>query len=157
VTIIAAPATWTAASANPQVINVTRASFAPGSGVTDAVLAECGLEWKIPEYIAAWSPVPVVLAHDPTGAARLLTLEVRHVLGPGGGRWTGPKSMSIYGELLEPTGEGEWQRVASFHARRTTTRGRGTCEMLEVVANAIGRDVRPWLARPSLNTPLGEL
>ena len=156
VTVVAAPTHWTAASSDPGVVNLTPASFAPGSGVTDAVLAECGLDREIPQRIARWSPVPVNLTENPAGGARVLNVSVHHILAPGGGPWTGPKSMTIHGELVEPR-DGAWQVVASFDARRTTTRGGGTCDMLLIITDVLAKDVRPWLAQPTLNAPLGEL
>jgi hypothetical protein len=150
------PTSWAGASGDPRVINVPEATFAPGSRVTAAVLAECGLERRIPEYVARWSPVPVVLATDPAGAVRVLELEVLDIWAPRGGAWTGPKSLTVRGELREREAEG-WVLVGSFEARRTTARVGGTWEMLETVANTIGKDVRAWLVNPSLNAPLGEL
>jgi hypothetical protein len=156
VTIVEAPAQWSSASPDPGVINLHPATFAPGSGVREEVLAECGVERDIPERIARWSPVPVVLAEPSSGGARVLELEVRHIFAPGGGPLSGPKSMTVHGELTEAR-EGGRVVVGSFDVRRTTTRGTGTCEMLDIVADAIAKDVRRWLAHPSLNAPLGEL
>jgi hypothetical protein len=156
VTIVAYPTHWTPASSHPNVINLTPARFAPGSGVTEAVLAECGVERDLPQMIARWSPVPVTLAEQPVGGVRVLDLQVTHILAPGGGPWSGPKSMTVHGELHEVRAEG-WVTVASFDVRRTTTRGRGTCEMLDVIVDAIAKDVRPWLGYPTLNARLGEL
>lgn len=147
---------WTPASPDPAVINVTRLSFAPASGVSDAVVAECGLDRKVPEAIAHQTPVPLILAEDPAGGARVLVIQVTHILAPGGGSFSGPKSMTIHGELMEARPEG-WLITASFDARRTTTRGGGTCSMLGYIVDALGKDIRPWLAAPSLNARLGEL
>jgi hypothetical protein len=144
--------TWTAASTDPSLINLSKATFAANSGVTDAVLAECNLERELPEIIAQHTPVPVVLAEQTEGGARVLTLEVVNILAPGGGAWSGPKSLTLHGELVQ-----EGAVVASFDARRTTTRGAGTCDMLEVIVDALAEDIRPWLGEPTLNARLGEL
>ena len=144
--------TWSQASPDPNVITLTPASFSEGSGVTDAVRAECRLELQIPEEIARHTPVTVVLAADGQGGARVLTLEVTKILAPGGGAWSGPKSVTLHGELIQGGAV-----VASFDARRTTTRGAGTCEMLGYVVDALAKDIRPWLVAPTLNASLGEL
>lgn len=141
---------WTAASTDPNVLNLTQTTFAEGSTVTDAVRAECGLERRIPEQIARNSPIPVALAVTPDGPTTLHTT-VTYILGHGGGGFSGPKSITIHGELVQGGAV-----VASFDARRTTMRGGGTCDQLRVVADAIGKDVRPWLAAPTLNAKLGE-
>jgi hypothetical protein len=146
-----APTVWTPASADPAVVSLTKTTFAPTSGVTDAVLAECGLDRKIPQEIAAQTPVPVVLAETPDGGARVLNLQVVHIFAPGGGAWSGPKSMTMHGDLVQGG-----QVVASFDVRRTTTRGGRTCEMLDYIVDAMGKDIREWLASPTLNAKLGE-
>lgn len=156
VVVVTAPTSWTPASPDPAVLNLLPASFAPGSGVTDAVLAECDVEHELPEMLARYSPVPVVLATAPDGAARVLTLTVTQILAPPGGAFTGPKLMTVHGDMQQ-LGPAGWQTVASFDVRRTTTRGGGTCGMLEVIADAMGRDVRPWLEQPSMDALLGEL
>ena len=146
---------WTPASPDPAIINVTRLSFAPQSGVTDAVVAECGLDRKVPEAIAHQTPVPLILAEDPAGGARVLVIQVTAILAPGGGAFSGPKSMTIHGELMEARPEG-WLTTASFDARRTTTRGGRTCDMLGYIVNTLAKDIQPWLAAPSLGARLGE-
>jgi hypothetical protein len=152
VVVVSGPTTWTPASPDPGVVNLSKATFASNSGVTEAVLAECGLDRKIPQMIARWSPVPTVLAEQSVGGGRVLTLQVTQILAPGGG----PKSVTMHGELQEARSDG-WQTIASFDVRRTTTRGGRTCEMLDIIVDAMAKDIRPWLASPTLNAPLGEL
>jgi hypothetical protein len=142
---------WTVASPDPAVVNITPATFAQGSGVTDEVLAECGLDRKIPEELVHHTPVPVVLAETPAGGARVLDISVTNIIAPPGGAWSGPKSMTLHGELVQGG-----VVVASFDARRTTTRGHQTCEMLGIILDALAGDIRPWLASPTLNARLGE-
>lgn len=156
VVVVTAPTSWTPASPDPAVLNLLPASFVPGSGVTDAVLAECDVEHELPEMLARYSPVPVVLASSHEGATRVLTLTVTQMVAPPGGAFTGPKLMNVRGDMQQLGPEG-WQTIASFRVRRTTTRGVGTCGMLEVIADAMGRDVRPWLEQPSMDALLGEL
>jgi hypothetical protein len=143
---------WTYGSPDPRVVNLTQASFAPHSGVRPAVLAECNLDRKIPQQIAWWAPVPVVLAERAEGSARVLRLEVTDIFAPGGGKWSGPKSVTLHGDMIE-----NGVVTASFDAQRTTIRGFGTCDMLDVIADALARDIRPWIAAPRLGSRLGEL
>jgi hypothetical protein len=144
--------TWTVASPDPAVLNLSRATFAEHSGVTEAVLGECTLDRQIPEQIARRTPVTVVLAETPDGGARVLHLIVTEIVAPGGGAWSGPKSITLHGDLIEGGAI-----VASFDDRRTTTRGGGTCDMLGYIVAALADDIRPWLAAPTLNASLGEL
>ncbi len=149
--------TWAGPSADPSIITIAPASFATSSGVTDAVLAECGLERSIPEWIARNTPVPVALSNDPTNGARVLYLQVTQILAPGGGMWSGPKQITLHGDLVHGGAT-----IASFDARRTTvTGGRshhgGTCAVLDYIAESLAKDVRDWLASPTQGAQLGEL
>jgi hypothetical protein len=146
------PQRWSVASPDPAVLTMAPATFSDSSGIREAVLTECKLEFEIPERIAKQVPGEVALAENPEGGARVLQLEVTNILAPGGGVMSGQKSLTLHGELVEGGAV-----VASFDARRTTSRGAGTCEMLGIVVDAIAEDLRPWLAAPSVDAKLGEL
>jgi hypothetical protein len=141
---------WTHSTTDPSVISVTPASFAVGANVTEAVFYECDLQREIPEQIARHARVPIVLTEQ--GGPRTLRLIITHVLAPGGGMWSGPKSLTLHGELWAGGSV-----IGSFDARRTTIRGQRTCEMLGIVANALAQDIRPWLDSPWHDAQLGEL
>jgi hypothetical protein len=148
---------WSSASLDPQVVNVVPAKFADGSGVTEAVLHECDLEHLLPEWVAQYTPVPIVLAVSPTDGTRILELTVTSILAPPGGTWTGIKQLVVHGDLIEGG-----QVIASFDAQRTTmaggwAAGGGTCEVLDYVSESIAKDIRPWLANPTPGALLGEL
>lgn len=141
---------WAEPSADPKVVNLTPASFADGSGVTDLILTECDLEHAIAEKIARHATVPVALTEADSGA-RTLSLEVITVIVPGGREAAGPKSVTVVGELYEDD-----DLSASFEAKRTTSHDGATCDMLEFVVDELGKDVASWLAAPSLDAKLGE-
>jgi hypothetical protein len=148
---------WGSASPDPTPINLLPAKFANESGATDAVRIECDLQHLVPEWIAHFTPVPVVLALEPDDAPRVLDLTLTSVVASPGGIWSGPKQLDVHGDLID-----RGQVVASFDARRTTVTGGwaaggGTCDVLDYVSESIGRDLRTWLRHPVDGAQLGEL
>ena len=142
---------WGTASPDARVTTIGLASFAPESGVTQNVLDECKLERKIPKAIGERSKTQVVLAEDTTGGATVLTLTVTKIVAPGGGHYSGPKQVRLHGDLYNGG------QVYSFDVERATLRGSGTCSMLSIVADAIGKDVGKWLKKPVNGAQLGDL
>ncbi len=148
---------WSSASPDPQVLNVTPARFAAGSGATEAVQTECDLPHLLPEWITQYSPVPIVLAVNPMNGARVLDLSVTSIMAPGGGTWSGAKQLVVHGDLIV-----NGTVVASFDDQRTAlvggwAAGGGTCEVLDYISESIAKDVRAWLSQPSQGALLGEL
>lgn len=133
-----------------------KAPFSKDAVVPDAVRAECGLEKKVPELIrdAAGKKfdkvvlAPGVSAKTPGKAMSLTTLRV---LAPGGGPWSGPKSVTVTGILWD-----NGKVAGNFRAVRSTTRGGGTCGMLERNAKEIAGDIAKWLDAPGKDALLGE-
>lgn len=133
-----------------------KAPFAKGASVPDSVRAECGLEKKVPELIrdAAHKKFDkVVLAPGVSAktAGKAMSLTINNVLAPGGGPWSGPKSVTVIGTLWD-----NGKEVGSFRVVRNTTRGGGTCGMLERDAKEIADDIAKWLEAPGKNALLGE-
>jgi hypothetical protein len=125
--------------------------YGSDSAATDAVKSECGLEASIPTWIADSSGGAVVLSDNPSG--KVLTARITHVMAPGGGPFSGPKSVRVEGELKEGG-----KVVGSFAARRSTTRGGyGTCSMLAIAAKVVAEDIGKWSAEPTMDAKLGEI
>lgn len=143
---------WGTASPDAKVLTIGPATFAADSGLTDAVRDKCEPDRELAEDIAARAQLPVALATDPSGGARVLRLEVSSIFAPSGGRYSGPKQIVLHGEIVEAGGV-----VASFDVRRSTMRSTGTCKMLDHVTDAIAKDVGKWLKAPSMGAQLGEL
>lgn len=142
---------WGTASPDARVTTIGPATFAPGSGVTQDVLDQCKLDRKLPKEIGKRSKTPVALAEDPTTGATVLTLQITKIIAPGGGHYSGPKQILLHGELFNA---GQTYR---FDVQRSTLRGSGTCSMLQIVTEAIGKDVGKWLKKPQDGAQLGEL
>lgn len=147
--------------ADDAVINVVSpVPFAADSGATGNVKAECTLETRLPQFIAeaARRGVKVVIGPPPEEGAqgKYLYLEFTHVLGAGGGAWSGPKSVTAKGELIE-----NGEIIGSFISSRYSTGGafgayKGTCSILGRCIKAMGKDIAAWLRSPTMDAQLGD-
>ncbi|AOY01159.1 hypothetical protein BJP62_12315 [Jeongeupia sp. USM3] len=83
------------------------------------------------------------------GDASVLRLQITHVLGVGGGAFSGPKAITVNAELLEggkvvrQTKVNRWSIGGVFGAFK------GTCSILDRSAAAIGKDLGRWVRDPS--------
>lgn len=128
--------------------------LSPASGATDAVREECGLQRRLPELVAEANPDVELVPRRHLRRGTVLRLTVVDVHAPGGGPFSGPKSMTVAAELRE-----RGELVATARAKRVTTaapfRG-GTCRQLDKIARAIARDLGHWLRDPTRNARLGD-
>ena len=143
---------WGTASPDVKVLTIGPATFAPDSGVTEAVRDKCEVDRELAKDIAGRIKGPVALANDPSGGGRVLRLEITSIFAPSGGRYSGPKQIVLHGEIIEGG-----QVVASFDDRRSTLRAVGTCKMLDLFTDAIAKDVGKWMKAPTMGAQLGEL
>lgn len=128
-----------------------RARFAEGASATAAVREQCGLEASLPELVRA-AASDVELVSGAASGRRTLVLVIADVRAPGGGPFSGPKSMTVEATLRE-----NGKTVATARAHRTTSEPfGGTCGQLGKVARAIASDLAAWLAHPTPNASLGE-
>ena len=120
------------------------------------VIAECDLQAKLPLWLAEFAPNAAPGAGG--GAGKVLAMEITHVMGFGGGLYSGPKQIVVKGTLSEGG-----QVKGSFEAKRTTVTGgafggyKGTCSLLHRTAKAVATDVSEWLPSPTMDAKLGEL
>lgn len=129
--------------------------FEKGIHVPDAVRAECALEQKVSDYVreaaSGQHEVKVVDNVSARTSGKALGMTITAVLAPGGGSWSGPKSVTVRGTLWE-----NGKQTGSFTARRHTSGGGGTCGMLARDAKEIGKDISKWLASPGQDDKLGD-
>ena len=119
------------------------------------VIAECDLQNRLPEFLAEFAPSTA--PGSGAGAGKVITMEITHVMGFGGGLYSGPKQIVVKGTLTEGG-----QVKGSFEAKRTTVTGgafggyKGTCSLLHRTAKAVAKDVSEWLPAPTMDAKLGE-
>lgn len=129
--------------------------FEKGIHVPEAVRAECALEQKVADYIreaaSGEHQVKVVDGTSPKTPGKALGLTITAVLAPGGGPWSGPKSVTVKGVLWD-----NGKQIGNFTARRHTSGGGGTCGMLARDAKEIANDIAKWLGSPGKDDMLGD-
>ena len=131
--------------------------FAEDSGASSQVRNECEFESRLPNYIkkAAKKRADIEMSAEPLDNAqgRVLFLETTKVFAPGGGGYSGSKSVTVTGELKE-----NGTVIGSLTARRHTMFGMmpGTCSILKRVAKKLGQDIAIWLAEPTMDAKLGD-
>lgn len=145
-----------AALAGGSITVPKKVPYEKGIHVPDAVRAECALEQKTAEHLhaALGGKFDKVSAADSVSgktAGKALEMKITNVLAPGGGSWSGPKSVEVRGTLWE-----NGKQLGSFTARRNTTRGHGTCGMLERDVKEIAADIAKWIDSPGKGDRLGD-
>lgn len=141
-----------------KVLLETPVTYAANASVVQKVKDECHLEDSLVKYIGEalakenGSEGTAASGAAPADAG-VLRVRITHVLGVGGGAWTGPKAITVSAELLE---NNKVKRQTSVN--RWTTGGmwsgfKGTCTILERSAAAIGKDLGRWSFDPS--APVG--
>jgi len=138
-----------AASAATQVQRTI--PFDVGAGGSEKVRQECQIQTKVPEAVKEFAG-DVELVEKLNKNGRALELSIMEVHAPGGGPFSGPKWMAVYGKLYE-----KGKMIGSFRAKRLSTGAfRGTCSTLARCASAIGQDIAHWLQAPSMDAELGD-
>ena len=132
--------------------------FASTAQVPAAVKESCQLQTKVPEFVSqsAGGSVQLVDGALNRKVGRVLEMEITEVHAPGGGAFSGPKWLSVKGELYD-----RGKQIGSFRAKRYTTGGafgafKGTCSIIGRCTKAIGEDIAKWLAAPTANAEIGD-
>jgi len=134
--------------------------FSEDAGVPEAVRQECNLLQELSENIktaAARQYATILEGASAPADADVLTIEIINLVGPGGGAWSGGKSVMIKGSLTK-----NGQDAGSFKALRVSGGGvwggyMGTCAILGRCVKTLGEDVAGWLRHPVNNAKLGNL
>lgn len=143
------------------------AAYSPSARPTEAVRKECQLDTKLPNYISAYAKrhfdqVAFVDSVSPTTPGKVVTAKITYILAPGGGAYSGPKSLTMEGVVRD-----NGKVIGTFTARRQVFAhvrpgvivigaGASTCGLMDKVAKELGKDVALWLEAPSMNARLGD-
>jgi len=157
--VLIIPALLWASSATAETITIAKSiSFAADSGASQEVIDECEMQTRIPEYTKKEGKrkVDIELSKGPLEEAegKVLHLEITNVYAPGGGAYSGSKSVIIVGELKE-----NGEVIASMSGRRHSMMGMmpGTCSIMKRISKKLGEDIAEWLVAPTMNAELGDL
>ncbi len=138
-----------------QVVLETPVTYAPGAGVVEQVKTECRIEDMLTNHVGDVlrkrykdSPGTIEAGADPNGA-RVLKLQITHVLGIGSGAWTGPKAITVVADLLEDGKVVRHTKVNRWSVGGFWGAFKGTCSILDRSAIVIAKDMARWVRDPS--------
>lgn len=138
-----------------------RTEFAAGINVPASVRMECGLERKISQYVAkeasaVYSNVKTANRVSARTPGIVLTMQITSA--PGWeSNWRGKREVTVRGTLYE-----NGMERGDFIVNRITARSkglvpyRGTCTMLDDIAEKIAEDIGEWLSSPRPDARLGD-
>jgi hypothetical protein len=130
---------------------LTPIAYDPTASVVDKVKQECKIEEQlttdVSEAFRKNKIGPTVTTAD--GAGEVIKVRITHVLGVGGGAWSGPKAITVHADLMK---DGKVERTTRIN--RWTTGGiwggfKGTCSILNRSSAAIAKDLVKWAKDPS--------
>lgn len=128
------------------------APYADNAPVMDRIREECAVEEMVGNYVfrhVAQKYPDALQVSDPAelDKGRVLKLTVLSVQGVGGGGWSGSKAILVRGDLMQD-GKVVRSAVQRDHSRGGMWGGmRGTCGILEIVADSLGKQFTAWLGR----------
>lgn len=122
------------------------------AAVAQRIRDECALESLIGNHVfeRVSEKFPASLQiKDPAaaGSGKVLHLTILSAHGAGGGSWSGPKSITMRADLVQ-----DGKVLQTTVKRRSSSGGvlggfKGTCDILERDAQALGKDIAHWLGR----------
>ena len=148
--------TATTASAS-QTVNITPSvEYSSSSGVSEAVRSECTLDTRLPKFIQDYARKQGIEVEVGDGTeGRVLQIKFVTIIGPGGGAWSGAKSVTVEGKLTE-----NGKVIGTFVGSRYSGGGmfggyKGTCSILGRCIKTLGNDIAKWLVNPTMDARLG--
>lgn len=132
-------------------------TFSTDSGAPQKVIDECHLQTQIPQFLSQFAKGSVVLVEgELSQKGRSLELEITNAFAPGGGAFSGAKSVEVSGKLMENGVE-----IGNFVGARYSTGGmfggfKGTCGITARCGKSIAKDIAVWLKNPSKDARLGD-
>jgi hypothetical protein len=122
----------------------------PNISVVDAVKRECGLDTMVGDWVLEsvgkkYPGSAKLHQGDSAGSGKVLKVTIVHVVGAGGGAWSGAKSMTVRADLMQ-----SGKVLATTTKERSSGGGafggyKGTCQIFGRVAKTLGSDVAGWL------------
>lgn len=155
--------TVSAAAKKDPVVILEAVPYSKTSGANLAVKRECIIDRQLPEFIenyASGYDIAVVRGSRKTmrkhARGKVLELEFSQIYGPGGGAWSGAKSVTVKGTLKD-----NGKTIGSFIGTRVSGGGafgayKGTCSILGRCVKTLGDDIARWLQSPTMNARLGD-
>jgi hypothetical protein len=147
-----------AASENGHLFVQTPAILDPSVSIPAAAKTECSVETLLGNYALSEierrvGSAQFVTAPEQSGSGKLVQLTIISVQGYEGGAWGASKSMSVRVDVRKE-GTTIGSTVLTRRFRGGAFKGAyGTCESINRIAVALGKDVAVWLSRESATQP----
>lgn len=139
----------TPAFAADRVVLLAPVTYTQDSSIVQKVKDECRPEEQVARAMSSalnkkYGGGSPISSETEANGAQVMRMQVSHVLGVGGGGWSGPKAITVQVELLE-----NGKVVRKTRANRWSTGGmwggfKGTCSILDRCAVALAKDLSRW-------------
>ncbi|SDI70724.1 hypothetical protein SAMN04487926_12262 [Paraburkholderia steynii] len=145
----------TAAVAAPPVLLETPVTYAPDASVVEQVRNECHIEDMLTRHVGDVlrklnkGGDGTVASQAGSSDARILRLQITHVMGVGGGAWSGPKATTVSADLLEGEKVVRHARINRWSVGGVWGGFKGTCSILDRTTVFIAKDLYRWVRDPS--------
>ena len=147
---VAAAALALPAMAVDKVLLEVPVTYDPNAGVARPVREQCDVEGLLARRVGAALakrgrvPDATVAAGSASGGTPVLRLTITHVLGVGGGAWSGPKAITLRAELLDGKNVMRQQKVNRWSMGGFWGGFKGTCSILDRTATRLAKDLTLW-------------
>jgi hypothetical protein len=129
-------------------------TYHPNAGVVEHVKNKCQIEDMLQTRVGAvlrrlnGTGSGIVESNEDPAGDQVLRLKITHVLGVGGGAWSGPKGITLSAELLEGDKVVRHTKINRWSVGGMFGTFKGTCEILALSADAISKDLSRWVRNP---------
>ena len=129
-------------------------TYHPNADVVAKVKEECQIESMLANRVGTMMAKLNKTGNGTTPAgveipdSALLRLQITHVLGVGGGAWSGPKAITVTAELLENGKLVRQTKINRWSVGGVWGAFKGTCTILDRSAIAIAKDMARWVRNP---------
>jgi hypothetical protein len=90
-----------------------------------------------------------ITSQTDTGDAKILRLQITHVLGFGGGAWSGPKATTVTADLIENGKVTRHTKINRWSVGGVWGAFKGSCSILDRTTIMISKDLSRWVRDPS--------
>ncbi|MEX3842337.1 hypothetical protein [Paraburkholderia sp. BR10882] len=145
----------TCAVAGPPVLLETPVTYAPDASVVEQVRNECHVEDMLTRHMGELlrklnrGGDGTVASQTNAAEARILRLQITHVMGVGGGAWSGPKAATVSADLIEGDKVVRHVKISRWSVGGVWGGFKGTCSILDRTTIFIAKDLYRWVRDPS--------
>lgn len=159
---LVAALSYSQAGAAGAVLLQTPIAYDPNAGVVQQVREECKIEDLLAKRVSSVlakrnrSGTGVVDTGANAQGAGTLKLTITHVLGVGGGAWSGPKAITVKAELFDGPILTRQQKLNRWSVGGVWGAFKGTCTILDRVAVSLAKDLGRWSFDANFKPPEDE-